>query len=1193
MHLKRLTMTGFKSFAEKTDFDFHEGITCVVGPNGCGKSNVVDAIKWVLGEQSAKSLRGRQMLDVIFNGSSSRRSSGMAQVDLVFDNESGLLPVDQNEVVISRRLYRSGESEYLLNKQPCRLKDIRELFMDTGIGTNAYSMIEQGKVDVLLQASPTERRVIFEEAAGISKYKARRKEALRRLERVDQNLLRVQDIIEEVERRLRSIKYQAGKARNFQAYSERLAELRASFSLAEYHRLTERIQTLDGRLSEHTDTVTALRGEISRSETEMSEREGQVAELDRRISGLDNELLSIQSRITGNQERADQFRERMAELESTMLRSRNRRVAEQGRIRELRAQINEQEKAVAEVERRANEQSALIESLIADDQQRSREITDLQADLEDEKAGILDLLRRTAQLHNEIQSLDVHRENLTGQKQRLNARDSEIRRELEELVTRKAQLEQRAKDIADVIQDGKQRLEEKKHEATQLDEARSRLDQELAEAKETRSGLRSRHELLQDLDRRYEGVSAGARKILMRRRAEPENERFRYVEGLVAELLEADVEHAAIIESALGDLQEYLVVNDSSALIDDAETIAELQGRVRTICLDRLGPFINARDFSSMEGFVGNASEMVRCDERHRHLARHLLGKTIVVRALPDALRFAEFSYGRYRFITLEGEIIEPDGRVVIGPAGDKTGLISRKSELRELGEQLERIERKIELLSDRMQRTGAEAEHLERVQQELRTVIYEGTIEQTENNGNLQQVDEDIRRLTREQPLIAGELETIEKQVADAIRRNSESQDRLRELEAANAEREQTVNHLKERIDAAAEERQQIGDRLTEARVEAGRLAEQRAGHNAHLNAVRQDLHRAELNLQIAQNEVDEAEGRIISAERAVLKAENALAELYIEKEQTHRSALQARRRREQTRAAMEDLAAQVKTARTQLEEIEEQVGQLRLDHQEARVRRDELADRVRQELDIDLAAQYADYEPSQQDWQAVEAEIADLRGKIQRLGNVNLDAITEQEELEQRASFLTGQRDDLTESKHKLENLIQRLNRESRDLFARSFEDIRKHFQELYRKLFGGGRADIILEDPNDILECGIEIVARPPGKELQSISLLSGGEKTLTAVALLLGIFNAKPSPFAVLDEVDAALDESNNDRFNGVVQEFLEHSQFVVITHSKRTMGIADVMYGVTMQEPGVSKRVAVRFDNAVDSHSAVA
>ncbi len=1193
MYLKRLTLSGFKSFADKTDFDFDRGITAIVGPNGCGKSNVVDAFKWVLGEQSAKSLRGDMMLDVIFKGSSSRRANGMAQVDLVFDNTSGRLPIDQTEVTVSRRLYRSGESEYLINKQVVRLKDIRELFMDTGVGRNAYSIIEQGRVDVLLQASPIERRIIFEEAAGISKYKAHRKEALRRLERVEQDLLRVQDIIEEVEKRLRSIKLQAGKARNYQAYNERLRGLRASFSLAEYHRLTGQIAEQDRVVAADSDLSAGLKAEIARCETAATELEGRIMVHDQQISQHDNELLNLQSQITTNQERVSQSHQRMTEAEENLKRVRLRCVTEQQRIADLVKTAEAEQLKAQELERKTGEQAELIQDLMTEDQRRSRELTELQARLDDEKSGIIDLLRRTAQLHNEIQKLDLHRENLLGQKERLSARDADIRRQLEDLITRKAQHQARAAEIAELIKAEMARWEEKKRAAAELDDTRNRLNQELTEAKEHRSGLRSRYELLSEQDRRLEGVSGGVRSILMQRETEGGKGSFAYVDGLVADLMAADVQNATLVETALGDLQQYLVVSDSALLLADQERIAELKGCVRTFCLDRLGPLIGARDFSAMPGYVGNVADMVRCDAKYERLARHLLGKTIVVETIEDALRFSQLSYGSHRFITRTGQIVEPDGRIILGSTAASVGLISRKSQIRRLGQDLEQADQQIAVLADRMSRTSAELEHLERIQQELRQAIYEARVEQTENQGNLMGVAEDIRRLTDEQPLIAGEVQSIEIQVADALQRSSANQQRLDELQAINAEREKAVATLKEQIDAMVLDRRHLSERLTEAKVEAGRLAQQRAGLNERLGTLRQERIRSEAALAAAVHDVQETHNRISSAERAILRADAILAMLFLDKERTQREALGCRRQREMLRAQIEQLAQQLKEARQSLEEVETRLQEARMALHDATLRREGLVTRIREELGIDLAQQYESYQYAEEDWSAIEAEITDLRQKIERLGNVNLDAIAEQDELESRTTFLTTQRDDLIESRKKLEGLIQRLNKEARDRFLLNFEEIRKHFQDLYRKLFGGGRADIVLENTEDVLECGIEIVAKPPGKELQSISLLSGGEKTMTAVALLLGIFKSRPSPFAILDEVDAALDEANNNRFNLMVREFLEHSQFVIITHSKRTMSVADVMYGVTMQEPGVSTRVAVRFENEVDRNTAVA
>lgn len=1212
MFLKRLTCHGFKSFADKTDFDFMPGITAIVGPNGCGKSNVVDAIKWVLGEQSARSLRGRQMMDVIFNGSGTRRSSGMAQVDLVFDNSDHRLPCDQTEVTITRRLYRSGESEYLVNNQACRLKDVRELFLDTGIGVDAYSIIEQGKVDLLLQANPAERRLIFEEAAGISRYKARKREAIRKLERVEQNLLRLADIVEEVEKRLRSVKYQAGKARSYQSYAARLRELRAGFSLAEYHRLTQRDQELSARVAERTDRATQLRTEIDKAEADSAGHDGEILRLDAEIRDAEQQLLTILAEITANQERIAQSRQRVEEQTRARGRAQARLFAEQRRAAALAEQMETEGRAAEEVEAELRARQELVDALHRQDQEMSKELAALQAQLDDEKAGIIELLRRTANLHNDISKLDLHRENLTEQKGRLAARDAVIREELARLLEQKAQIEARSREIQSLLSAQMQRLEEKKAEARRLDATRAELDGELAGAKEHRSGLLSRKQVLLDLDRRHEGVDTGVREVLDRKAADEERAShppesgqetrlpaFGYVRGMVADLISADVSHAMLIEAALGEADQHLVVTDTAGLLADAEFFAGLQGRVHTICLDRLPPLVNDRSFADQPGFVANAIDLVQYPDDMERLARHLFGKTVIVHTLDDALRLSALIPSGHRFVTMAGQVLEPDGRITMGPAGTRAGLISRKSELREIDHQIDEVEQRIAVLTDRRARMSAEAEHLSNVQQELRTAIYEARTAEVETNSALASNTEAIGRLMHEQPLIACEVESLERQIAEAAERARAGQASLKELEQQNAEREAHVQRLTDRIDLLAAQRSSLAERLTEARVQAGQLLQKRASLVESRRALRESHRVAVEAVHGARTEAEDCLRRLDQLERGILSAESRLAELFRAKEERSRDALARRRERDRLRQAIEHLSAHARQCRSELEEAESQLHAIQLEHQEVRVRRDELLARVRDELQIDLAAQYAGYQHAEQDWAAVESEIADLRQKIERLGNVNLDAIAEQQQLEDRAAFLTKQRDDLTTSKKQLEELIERLNAESRGRFKQTFEQVRVHFQELFRKLFGGGKADLLLERPEngsepDILEAGIEIQAHPPGKEPQSISLLSGGEKTMACIALLLAIFKSRPSPFAILDEVDAAMDEANNERFNRIIREFLTQSQFILITHTKRTMSIADIMYGVTMQEAGVSKRVAVKFENeSPETESAVA
>ncbi len=1193
MYLKRLVLTGFKSFADRTEFEFGPGITCIVGPNGCGKSNLVDAVRWVLGEQSAKSLRGQQMADVIFAGSGTRRSSAMAQVDLVFDNADHFLPPDQVEVTVSRRLYRSGESEYLLNKQTCRLKDVRELFLDTGIGVDAYSITEQGKVDILLQSNPIERRAIFEEAAGISKYKVRRKEAERKLERVDQNLLRLADIVEEVERQLRSVKYQAGKARSYQGYSQRLGELRSTYALAEFHKLIRRETELAGQADGIGDQATGLRSRISSMEAHSSQLDVERGQLEQQVAQADVNLLDLHSQITAMQERAGQQRERLGEQNLSMERVRNRWWQQRDWRRQLEGQVRRQREELSELTESIGVQAEQVEQLQGRDDELGHSLAEQSGRLDDEKAGVIDLLRRTSQISNEIHALEVHRPNLGEKKQHLTARDAEIASQLEALLHEKAQLESRRGELASLIEAQTKQLELKKSQAAELAEHRDALDKELAAARERRSGLASRHEVLAEMIRSREGVSEATKRILQRREADTSGRSFGFVKGLVADLFEADGKRAAIIEAALSPFDQYLVVDDSRQLFDQIAQFNDLEGRVQVLCLDRLGPFVDGRDFSQQDGFVARALDWVRYPSECEHLARHLLGKTVVVEGMSDALRLAELVPAGYRFITLEGQILEPDGRVSLGPLGSQMGLITRRSELRNLEEKTSQLAEHVSGLEQQRAELVAEAEHLDRIQQELRAAIYQGNATRVEIGALLRNNAEGIGRLSQEQPLIVGELESLEQQIANAVDRQAVHKNSLDQLESQNSLREQRVAELSRQIEQLSDSRAQLREELTQLRVGAGQLAQKRTGLRQAMASTQQSLTEAQGTVEEAARELSEMAERAERIEREILGAESQLAELFVSKERLYRQMLELRRRRELLRSQTEELAGQIKQCRVQLEEVEQQLHERQLQLQEIQVRKETVVQRSREELQVDLTEQYAGYEHVDRDWDQVEAEIVDLRGKIDRLGNVNLDAIQQQEELENRVDFLTGQRDDLLESKKQLENLISRLNKECRERFAASFEQIRANFQELFRKLFGGGRGDIILESPEDVLESGVEIIARPPGKELQSISLLSGGEKTLAAVALLLGIFKSKPSPFAILDEVDAALDEANNDRFNRVLREFLSSSQFIVITHSKRTMVVADTLYGVTMQEAGVSQPVSVRFEDASIRGAAVA
>jgi chromosome segregation protein len=1185
MFLKRITVAGFKSFGDKVDFEFGPGVTCIVGPNGCGKSNVVDAFRWVLGEQSARSLRGHQMSDMIFNGSSTRRSTSVAQVDLVFDNADRALTYDHEEVTVTRKLYRSGESEYLLNRETVRRKDIKELLMDTGVGVDAYSVIEQGRVDSLLQSNPADRRLIFEEAAGISKYKARRREAERKLDRTQQNLLRVDDIVAELEKQLRSVKLQAGKARNYREYEARLNELRSGFAMAEYHRFSNEIRALTEQVRESSDQAKSIRTEIGGHEESEVELGARLDCLGEEVNGADSAFLQSKSELMAQEERIESAKERALEQRGLLDRLRQRHKSDTDRLGESKAaQVDAQETAVAldEEMRILQERSATLEE---QDRALSREYAQAHAVLEDEKAGIIELLRKSAQLHNEIVRLNTHRESLVGQKGRLSERDSKLTVELESKLENKARLERRVRELDEVIEAETNRLEEKKGEATRARELCKQLSVRLSEAKERRSALDSRRDVLEDLERRMEGVGTGARRLLDRKQLPDAPAALDHLVGLVGVALDADVEHARVVEAALGESTQYLMLRERRALIDHPEIFGALGGRLTTICLDRIGPLVNVRDFSDQPGYVARAIEFVRFSEDIEPLARLLLGKTIVVDSLATAVSMSADDVSGHRFVTLEGEVVEADGRVTLGPASASAGLITRRSKLREIEGQTVELADEIRAIDDRLNEAQVEAEHLDGVLQELRTAIYECNTAKVEARTALENIIETVTRLTHEQPLIAQEVAMLEHQINEVLERSEEGGRSLGEVEEENMRREAGIASHKARMDEAAAKRQSVRESFTEKRILIGQLSEKRSAVDDRLRALQRNIQELEESLSGAMQDLESCEERIASADLAVVTGRERLSGLTSEVHELEARCAELRRQRESLRRDAEHRLQSVKTLRSKLEEVEAGGHQHQVSLTEITVRRDDLVARVAEEMNIDLAQRYEQYEEQESDWEQVESEIAELRGKMERLGNVNLDAISELEELEQRHAFLVGQRDDLAQSRRQLEQLIDKLNRESRDRFRSAFDQIRENFKALFRKLFGGGRADVILQDPDDILECGIEILAQPPGKELQSISLMSGGEKSLTAIALLMSIFKSRPAPCAFMDEVDAALDEANNERFNRIILEFVKDTQFIIITHSKWTMNIAEHLYGITMQEPGVSTRVSVELTGA--------
>ena len=1183
MRLEKIVLNGFKSFADKTEFNFNRGITAIVGPNGCGKSNVVDAVKWVLGNQSPRSLRSGQMSDVIFGGSSSRKPSGMARVSLHLVDVK-CLGIEPDELEISRRLYRSGESEYLINNKLCRLRDIRELFMDTGIGVSAYSIIEQGQIERLLNASNVDRRVIFEEAAGISKYKAHKKETLRKLERTEQNMLRVADILTEVQKQLRSIKYQAGKARNYLQYTERLKELQVNYSLAQYHKIVtdsnEKKNTLAG-LEEKFSSVAA---EVARNDAALSRVGKSIIETEGEINRWDNRLVATRSKIEQQLERITFLKNRSEELHQRKTNAAeqiHKLTAQSSRLNDelagCKEQFEENQKAFAQKKRRIVELEEVI------NQTNSRCVS-IEADLEDEKSGIIDIVRRTAQLHNEIQSIGVYRSNLSGQKDRLSGRANDTQVQLAQLLTAKAQLQARLDDIYKVLAELQESLGAKRSQMKEINSSQEDISKQLAEAKQTQSGLSSEFKVLSDMEAERQGLSESVKQIL-KAQANGGPKRYDYIEGIVADVISAEADYATAVEAALEGKTDALVINSTGDFLADDRIRGELDSRVNLICTDKIEPFVDTQDLSRYPAVIGRMVEFVNYDSKSAQLAWQLLGHTVLVDSMDAAIELSHRLGPKYRFVTVEAEVFEGGHCMRVGPVGKAAGLISRKSRLCQLASELAETVQQIGQLEQQFGRNSRQSEHLAKLCQDLRTAVYEASTQKVDIESRLRLAEQNIKRLSDEQPVIASEIEMLQAQIGESVQTEYDSKQKLAELEAINTDRTRHIEELEARLSENKGVVEAKGAALTELKVALGQIGEQQNSISQQIASLQSRLEHGRGVLESARTELVECARQSDQTRQDILSSEAKVSELFVAKDNAEQMSTQMHEKVSTLLAEQKQLEELLRENRSTQTEIEQQIHEVELELTQLAVKNEDLTQRVAEELQIDLAGAYENFQAEDVDWGLIRTEIAELRGKIERLGNVNIDAIKEQAELEQRYEFLAVQTEDLTKSKTQLEQLISRINKESRAKFKATFEQVRENFHEMFRKLFGGGKADIFLEDPYDILECGIEIIARPPGKETRSISLLSGGEKSLTALALLFAIFKTRPSPFCFLDEVDAALDEANIERFNLIVQEFQKNSQFIIITHSKRTMSIVDVLFGITMQTQGVSKKISVTFDES--------
>ena len=1202
--LKALELFGFKSFADRTRFEFPEGITVVVGPNGSGKSNVVDAIKWVLGEQSVRSLRGRDMTDVIFAGSASRKPLNTAETTLIFDNSARQLPVEADDVQITRRVYRSGESEYLVNGAVSRLRDIRELFSGTGAATEAYSVIEQGRVDALLVASGRDRRAVFEEAAGITRFRARRTEALRRLERAEQNRQRLADIVGEVSSRLEVVKHQAARARRFREMTERLRLLRVAAATSDLADADAAVHAVESLLAD-------LAARLASAERDAAAAGTRLGGLEERQRDLEPELAAMHGRSARDRQAAaaadatlSLLRQRRQELDADTARAAADLRAAIARGRAAAASLAAALAHVATLER---EHDALEATLTAREQAAAgshESLTTLRDRLAAQKsiAGELErrLRRAEADLDRATLRADEGRRAADGRRAAAAAAHEHLARLVEAAAGRDgalAALEQRLR-----------------HTATELEQVESMLQeraglieaawQDLAAWRSKLEACRERTSVLEEIVGRHEGLSEAARTLL----GDTAAASVPGLRGVVGESIDAPLEWAALVDVALGASAQGVVVDS----IDDvvrwfrlwadtpaAQAVLGKGGRISFLAVRPPARPPSDVDLGGHPGVIGRLDALVGAGAGPGgrglgDVGRRLLERVWVVETLDHARALVHVAPVGTTVITRGGQSLSADGAFEVGSPAAAHGLVARRSELRSLREREDELTRTVAAVEARIQAFQSQVG-------DLRESVRRLQARRQQEAETLASARAEAARLGRDCDAARTAIGLAESAALEAERaavglgherddaRAAVERHRL-EVSVAQAEAAATATAL----DAIDRDRGEVLSEINRLHVARASCAERLvAGRDAA------ELRRSES--AAAAEQAAAARGRLRSAELRhgdldleLLTAGSAFAEATLAAEASAAGLADLAAARDAIATDRQATAARAEHCRAAVATLGEAIHAHELEAGEVRHRRARILERIRDEYGIDLEADLlagaappipAEGDTPPADRGELDAEMETLRRRLATMTSVNLEALAEADALAARLADLEAQLADVTGARQSIEQLIARIDDESRRLLGETIETVRGYFRELFERLFGGGQADIVLDPDVDLLETTVEIVARPPGKEPRSISLLSGGEKTMTCVALPLAIFRSRPSPFCVLDEVDAALDEANVDRFVGGLRDFLSSTQFIIVTHSKKTMAAADTLYGVTMEESGVSKQVSVRFESA--------
>ncbi|HEY6170056.1 MAG TPA: chromosome segregation protein SMC [Verrucomicrobiae bacterium] len=1210
MYLKNLTALGFKSFADKTTLNFQPGITAIVGPNGCGKSNVADAIRWVLGEQSAKALRGGEMADVIFSGTDGRKSLGMAEVSLTIGDVDGEhlmaagVPVEFNEVTLTRRVFRDGGSEYFINKVPCRLKDVQQLFMGTGVGRTSYSIMAQGNITQIISSKPDDRRAVFEEAAGITKFKAQKKEALRKLEHTDQNLLRVQDLIREVKRQIGSLQRQAGKARRYKQLAQELQHLDTQLARHQF-------DVLMAEIREREANVNRLRDEIEQSSNNVLRSENEIAHLRERMSGLENEIHNTQqrgmelksqidrheARIHFNQERQRELEQQNARALTEITQGEERRRAAEEELAGVTERLAASEAKLAGERRELDTKKAAVHKV----EEELRQVQETLREVQSESFAAAQSLTRA---RNEINALDLQKQGNVVRLEKLSAEKIQLEEERGRLEVHLREFTANVEVEKLNVETCRGTIEERQAKSKEIAAQLGQVTHELDELLRQQAGRRSQLGVLEQLQESHEGFGGGARAAL---------KQSKLVLGSLTDKIVVPDQYVTAIEAALGqNLQLVLAEQPETAQQIIAELNSNKSGRASIAALGFGVPpsgSLDLPDTLKRELQTVPAASVVESKNGISALIGSLLAQTVIVPDLAAATTAWRETKGAFDFVTLTGELLSRHGVFTGGSANGNgktaSSILSRKNQIAGLQKQIAELQDRIATLSKQKGALQSDQTNLQASLQDAQSELRTQEVAIATRQGEFNALENSQRVLHQKIDTVVYEIQSLAATEQEGNQKRAALAAQLSDLETRERQCQEKLAQLNARQEELRVQRDTANAALTEAKVTLAAEEQLCASFRGQQRPLEERI--AELTHLVEQRKQECASfvGRKAQFEAEIAESRRETTALSLQREQVNAQTAGLLDQKALQESAINEREEALRELRRSVETLQQQRGAIEVELAQKNMSVQNLRERIQQKYQVNLdnvrseciTITYADEGPARvqtltpeemaaagaaTDWNAVAEQVTALQKRIEEMGPVNVIAIEEYEEAEQRHTFLSTQNDDLVKAKEQLLEVINKINKETKEMFVTTFEKIRENFRNMFTEVFGGGHADLILVDEGDVLESGIDIVARPPGKKLQTISLLSGGEQTMTAVALLFAIYQVRPSPFCVLDELDAPLDESNINRFLRIVKRFLEHSQFVIITHNKRTIGMADVLYGVTMQEHGVSRIVSVKF-----------